>query len=253
MDIATTLGLVLGVGAVVVAYLGEGGSLLAVLQWPAMVLVIFGTIGASAITTSLKTLLSIPTYLKIAFFGKQPDPRELVQKIVKMAEKARRDGILALEEDLNTVTNPFFKKAFQLAIDGTDGNALKDALETEVSYIAERHKKGITLFQKMGGFSPTLGIIGTVLGLINTLANTEDASMMAAHIASAFIATLWGVGLANLVYLPIGDKLKHRHEEEMIVLELITHGVYCIQLGDNPRVIRTKLYSFIMPKMREGT
>jgi len=251
MDLATGLGLIVAIGAILVGFLGEGGSLSSVLQWQAMVLVIFATIGASAVTTSMKTVLSIPTYLKIAFFGKQPDPRELVQKISKMAEKARRDGILALEEDLNTVTHPFFKKAFQLAIDGTDGNALKDALETEVSYISERHKKGISLFHKMGGFAPTMGILGTVLGLINTLANTEDASQMAVHIASAFIATLWGVGTANLIYLPLGDKLRYRHDEEMIVLELITHGVYCIQLGDNPRVIRTKLYSFIMPKLRE--
>ncbi|HVP56622.1 MAG TPA: motility protein A [bacterium] len=252
MDIATALGLVLGVGAIVVSFIGEGGNILAVLKWPAMLIVLGGTIGASTITTSLRTLLTVPTFLKIAFFGKQPDPRELVQRIVKMAEKARRDGILALEDELNTVSNPFFKKAFHLAIDGTEGNALKDALETEMSYISERHKQGIGLFQKMGGFSPTMGIIGTVLGLINTLANTSDAGEMAVHIASAFIATLWGVGMANLVYLPLGDKLKHRHEDEMIVLELITQGVVSIQLGDNPRVIRTKLYSFIMPKLRES-
>jgi chemotaxis protein MotA len=252
MDIATALGLALGLTAIVVSFLGEGGSFSAILQWQAMLIVLGGTIGASTITTSFKTVLSVPKYFKIAFLGKQPDPRELIHTIVKMAEKARRDGLLALEQDLRTVTNPFFKKAFHLAIDGTEANALRDTLETDVSYISERHKKGINLFGKMGGFAPTMGIIGTVLGLINTLANTSDASMMAEHIASAFIATLWGVGTANLIYLPLGDKLRHRHEEEMITLEIITQGVISIQLGENPRAIRTKLYSFIMPKLRES-
>lgn len=252
MDLATVGGLVIGLGCIIIAYLGEGGQISSVLQWPAILLVIGGTIGASTVTTSFKTVMSVPQYLKIAFTGKVLDPLELIDRIVKMAERARRDGILGLEGDLKTITNPFFKKSIQLVIDGTEVTVLKEILETEVSYISERHKKGITLFQKMGGFSPTLGILGTVLGLINTLANTEDASQMAGHIASAFIATLWGVGAANLFYLPISDKLRHRHEEEMVMLDLVTEGALSIQSGDNPRVIRTKLLSFVNPKLRQG-
>ena len=119
-----------------------------------------------------------------------------------------------------------------------------------MSYIGERHKTGQTFFQKLGGFSPTLGIIGTVLGLINTLSTTGDPKTMATHIAAAFIATLWGISLANLIYLPISDKLKFRNLEEMQNLELIIEGLISIQAGDNPRIIKTKLLSFITPEER---
>ena len=229
----------------------EGGVLGAVLQAPAMILVILGTIGAATITTSLDTLKNIPNLIKISLFGKADDPLSLINKIVSMAEKARREGILGLESDLKTATNPFFRKALQLVIDGTEVTALRTILETEMAYISERHKTGQGFFQKLGGFSPTLGIIGTVLGLINTLGNSEDASKMATHIAGAFIATLWGVSLANLLYLPISDKLKYRNEEEMQSLELIIEGVISIQSGENPRIIRTKLLSFVTPNVRK--
>jgi chemotaxis protein MotA len=251
MDIATIAGLFLGLGAVLVSYLMEGGSIGAVLQLPAMILVILGTIGASTITTSIDTLKNIPNLIKISLFGKSDEPLQLIDKIVSMAEKARREGILGLETDLKNATNPFFHKAIQLVIDGTEVTALRGILETEMAYISERHKTGQSFFQKLGGFSPTLGIIGTVLGLINTLANTEDASRMAEKIASAFIATLWGVGLANLLYLPISDKLKYRNEEEMKSLELMIEGVISIQSGENPRIIKTKLLSFITPRARK--
>ena len=137
-------------------------------------------------------------------------------------------------------------------IDGTEVTTLRAILETEIAYIEERHRDGITLFGKLGGFSPTLGIIGTVLGLIHALANTEDAGRMASSIAAAFIATLWGVGLANLFYLPVGDKLKYRHEQEMQHLELILEGVTAIQSGDTPRMIRTRLFAFLHPQERQG-
>jgi chemotaxis protein MotA len=251
MDIATITGLLLGIGAVLTSYLMEGGAVSAVLQAPAMILVILGTIGAATITTSIDTLKNIPNLIKISLFGKSNDPLDLINKIVSMAEKARREGILGLESDLKTATNPFFKKSLQLVIDGTEVTALRTILETEMAYISERHKTGQGFFQKLGGFSPTLGIIGTVLGLINTLGNSQDASKMATHIAGAFIATLWGVSLANLLYLPISDKLKYRNEEEMQSLELIIEGVISIQSGENPRIIRTKLLSFVTPNVRK--
>ncbi len=250
MDIATVAGLLIGVGAVVLSYIMEGGALSAVLQLPAMILVIGGTFGAATITTSIKTLTNLPNLIRISLFQKAEDPLELINKIVALAEKARREGILGLESDLQKTHNPFFRKAIQLVIDGTEVTVLRNILETEMAYISERHKTGQSYFQKLGGFSPTLGIIGTVLGLINTLGNTEDASKMAPHIAGAFIATLWGVSLANLLYLPISDKLKYRNVEEMESLELIIEGVISIQSGENPRVIRTKLLSFVTPKAR---
>ncbi|MEW5924233.1 MAG: flagellar motor protein [Candidatus Zixiibacteriota bacterium] len=251
MDITTIGGLILGVGAILVSFVMEGGHLTSIVQPPAMLIVIGGTIGASIVTTSLKTLTSVPNYLKLAFTGKSPNPMATIDMIVRLSEKARKEGILGLENDMHKIGNPFFKKAVQLLIDGTEGSVLKGILETEIAYIEDRHKKGILFFQKMGGFSPTLGIIGTVLGLIHTLGSTSDAERMATAIAGAFIATLWGVALANLCYLPLSDKLKLRHEEELADLDLIMEGVISIQSGDNPRVVKTKLLSFVSPHLRD--
>ncbi len=250
MDIATIGGLILGIGAVVVSFLMEGGHLGAIIQAPAMMIVIGGTIGASIITTSIKTLANIPRFLKFAFIGQPTDLLQTIDNIVNLSEKARREGILGLEKDMKNVKDPFFRKALQLVIDGTEVTVLKEILETEIAYIEDRHKKGILFFQKMGGFSPTLGIIGTVLGLIHTLGSTSDAARMAEAIAGAFIATLWGVAMANLCYLPISDKLKMRHEEELGSLDLVMEGIVAIQSGDNPRMVKTKLLSYISPGLR---
>jgi len=250
MDIATLGGLIVGVSAVVIAFLMEGGHLGMVVQAPAMIIVIFGTLGAGTITTSFDTVLKMPTYIRIALAGTRYDPMVTIDEIVKMAERARREGILGLEAYLKNIADPFFRNAIQLVIDGTEVTVLRDILETELQYTTERHKAGILLFRKLGGFSPTLGIIGTVLGLIHALASTDDASRMASSIAVAFIATLWGIALANLFYLPISDKLKMRHDEEMFKLQLMTEGVVAIQSGDNPRIIRTKLLSFMNSKLR---
>ncbi len=252
MDIATLLGLVVGVGAIAVSFVMEGGHLSMVFQAPAMLLVIFGTLGAAAITTSFGTVLRIPLYIKLALFAQNREIMNTVEQLVSMAERARREGILGLEGQLKKISDPFLRKAMQLVIDGTEVTTLRTILENEIVYMEERHHEGITLFNKLGGFSPTLGIIGTVLGLIHTLANTGDASKMAQSIAAAFIATLWGVGMANLFYLPIGDKLKYRHDLEMQRLDLIVEGVTSIQSGDNPRVIRTRLLSFLHPRERQG-
>lgn len=250
MDIATILGLTLGIGALLGSFLMEGGHLGALIQIPAMTLVIVGTLGACVITTSMSQLKALPNILKIAIFEKKLNPSELIDVIYDLAQKARKNGLLSLEKELDNIGEPFLKKAIQLAIDGFETNKIKEILEIEISYIEERHKAGATFFQKMGGFSPTLGIMGTVLGLIHALGNLESSSNIASAIAAAFIATLWGVALANLVYLPIGDKLKAKHQDETLCLEIITEGVLSLAMGDNPRVIRMKLLSFLVPHMR---
>lgn len=252
MDIATIGGILIGVGAILVSYLMEGGHLASIFKGPAIMIVIGGTFGAGMITTSIRTVLAVPTYLRIAFLGREQRPLDTINHVVTLAERARKEGILGLERDLRKIGHTFFRKALTLLIDGTEVTELRSILETELAYIEERHKTGIELFKKLGGFAPTMGIIGTVLGLIHTLANTTDTSKMAAGIASAFIATLWGICSANLFYLPVGDKLRHRHLEEMANLELMLEGVVSIQSGENPRLIRTKLLSFIDPGRRPG-
>jgi chemotaxis protein MotA len=252
MDPATIIGLALAFGAVIGAFKLEGGEIGGIFLFAPMLIVIGGTLGATIITTSIETVRQVPSYLRLAFAGKTHRPMQAIDTVVRLSEKARREGILGLESHLKEFTDPFFKKALQLVIDGTEVQALREILETEISYIEERHKRGIIFFQKAGGFAPTLGILGTVLGLIHTLGNTEDASRMAASIAGAFIATLWGVGLANLFFLPVSDKLRMRHDEEMAHLELLMEGVVAIQSGENPRNIRTRLHAFVAPDFRRG-
>jgi chemotaxis protein MotA len=250
MDITTIFGLLLGISAVLVSFLMEGGHISSLLQAPAMILVIFGTFGASIITTSFSQLTSLPKLIKIILFEKKLNPQELIDLIYDLSQKSRKNGLLSLEKELNNIQDSFLKKAIQLAIDGFETNKIREILEIEVSYIEERHKVGAAFFQKLGGFSPTLGIIGTVLGLIHALANMESSESMAQSIAAAFIATLWGVALANLIYLPIADKLKVKHQDEALYLEIISEGVISLAMGDNPRVIRMKLLSFLLPDKR---
>lgn len=250
MDFATILGLLVALGAIGGSFVLEGGHLSSVFLVAPMLIVIGGTLGATTITTSMATVLKVPTYLRLAFSGTTYHFNETIDQIVKLSEKARREGILGLEANLRGIESTFFRKAIQLVIDGTEVTALREILETEIAYVEERHKKGIAFFQKAGGFSPTMGILGTVLGLIHTLSNTSDAAKMASAIAAAFIATLWGVGLANLFFLPVSDKLRMRHEEEIAHLELIMEGVLWLQSGENPRNIRTRLLAFIAPGNR---
>lgn len=251
MDLATILGLLLGVGALLGSFLMEGGHLSALIQIPAMTLVILGTFGATVVTTSLKQVKALPELIKIVTFEKRLNPQQLIELIYELAQKARKNGLLSLEKDLSSIREPFLRKALQLAIDGFEVNKIKEILEIEMSYVEERHKAGAAFFQKLGGYSPTLGIMGTVLGLIHALSNIESSSNIASSIAGAFIATLWGVALANLIYLPISDKLKAKHQDETLCLEIITEGVMSLAMGDNPRVIRMKLLSFLIPDMRD--
>ena len=250
MDLATIFGLILSLGAIGGAFTLEGGKLGSILGLAPMVIVIGGTLGATIVTTSVDTVRNVPSYLWLAFSHRSQSTGKLIEHMVHLAEKARREGILGLEADLKTIRLPYFRKAVQLLIDGTEVTVLRDILETEIAHIEERHKRGIIFFQKAGGFSPTLGILGTVLGLVHALGNTSDASKMAGAIAAAFIATLWGVGLANLFFLPVSDKLRMKNDEEVAYLELIMEGVVAIQSGDNPHNIRIRLNSFLSPSHR---
>ncbi len=250
MDFATIIGLIIAFAAVLGGYTLEGGTIDAVFLLAPILIVVGGTLGATMITTSFDTVMRVPSFLKLALFGKTRPFIPATEVIVMLADKARREGILGLEKLIPELPDSFFRKAVRLLVDGTEITALREVMETEITYLEERHKRGIIFFQKAGGFAPTLGILGTVLGLVQTLANTSDAAHMATAIAGAFVATLWGVGLANLFFLPVSDKLKMRHDEEMSYHELIMEGVIAIQSGENPRSIRVRLQSFIAPHHR---
>ena len=251
MDLATIIGLVLAWGAFLGSVVMEGGHLGSLVNPSAALLVFGGTLGATMISVPLSSVTGLPLIAKHAFFGKHGNPVEIIKTLVGFAEKARREGLLALEEEAKGVSEPFLQKGIQLAIDGTDPELVREILETEMHHIAVRHHEGANFFAQMGGFAPTLGVIGTVSGLVHMLSNLSDPGSMGPAIAAAFIATLYGVCSANLIFLPMGNKLKHASTSELMVMEIMTEGILAIQAGDNPRIVEEKLKSFLAPKTRK--
>lgn len=252
MDLATVIGFVLAWGAFFGSVLMEGGDLKAFINPSAMVLVFGGTIGATVMSFPLSTITKLPMVAKNAFMGAPMDLAKTINTLVVFAERARREGLLALEEQARDIDDEFLKKGVQLAVDGTDPELVRAILETEIAYIRERHAVGANLFATMGGFAPTLGVIGTVAGLVHMLANLSDPGSMGPSIASAFIATLFGVSSANLVFLPLSNKLKSKSATEILLRDIMLEGILSIQAGDNPRVVEEKLKAFLDPAARAG-
>lgn len=250
MDLATIIGLLLAWGALGLGIIIEGGELGSFFKISAVILVIGGTLGATVISFSLGQILSLPKIMMRAFLQKQLHVTEAMNLLIAFAEKARREGLLSLEDELEKVADPFLAKGVRLVVDGTDPALVRDILETELSFLEERHKLGESIFTTMGGFAPTLGIIGTVAGLVHMLSQLDDPSKMGPAIAAAFMATFYGVSVANLVFLPIANKLKVRSAEEVLLRQVIIEGVLSIQAGDNPRILEEKLRSFLPPAMR---
>jgi chemotaxis protein MotA len=247
MDLATIIGFCLAWGAFFGSVIMEGGDLKAFINPSALVLVFGGTFGATMMSFPLSEIMALPTILKHAFKAGHESPAEVIHKLVTFAERARREGLLALEAEARDITDEFLKKGVQLAVDGTDPELVRVIMQTDIAFLEERHNSGANLFLTMGGFAPTLGVIGTVAGLVHMLANLSDPSSMGPSIASAFIATLMGVSSANLVFLPIG---KHTSQHELLLKEIMMEGILAIQAGDNPRVVEEKLKAFLSPKER---
>jgi len=250
MDLATLIGLLLAWGAFLGSIVIEGGEISALVNPSAALLVFGGTLGASMICFPLSAIIGLPGVLKNAFMSKKENVGHLIKTLVGYAEKARREGLLALEDEAHTVEDGFLKKGIQLAIDGTDPELVREIMQTDIAFLGSRHHEGANLFATMGGFAPTLGVIGTVSGLVHMLANLSDPGSMGPSIAAAFIATLYGVCSANLLFLPLGNKLKAISHEEVLVREIMMEGILAIQAGDNPRIVEEKLKAFLSPKVR---
>lgn len=252
MDIATVIGLLLAWGALIVALFMEGGKLIDLANPSAFVIVVGGTLGATIIAFSMKQIMGVPQIIRNAFFAKDADLTQIIRAMVEFARKARKEGILVLEEEAKTLDDKFLQMGVQLVVDGTPSEMVQEILETEVVSLQERHKVGESIFTTMGGFAPTLGIIGTVMGLIHMLASLDEPGKMGSAIAAAFVATLYGVALANLVFLPIGAKLKARTAEEIVAYDMMIEGILSIQAGDSPRMVEAKMLAFLPPRQRES-
>jgi len=252
MKVSSLVGIILGFLAIFGAFLWEGGTINSLFLLPAMLIVFGGTLAAGIAGTSFDTVLKIPQLMKRAFFHQSYDIHSIINQIVELGIIARREGIFAIEPKLKDIKHNFLKKLFVITIDGPDPEMFQNIVNTELNYITERHNKNINLFVKLGGYSPTMGIIGTVMGLISTLAAAgSDPNVLIHHIASAFIATMWGIFMANIVWLPIGDKLKTLHNDEMQMFQVMIDGVYSVLVGDTPSTIRAKLISVFPLKEQE--
>jgi chemotaxis protein MotA len=247
VDPGTIIGVVLAFAAIFVAMILEGGSPAAIFLLPALLLVFVGTIGAAMAGGLMKDTIGMVGSLKIVLLGKAPPSDQLVESIVKLAEKARREGLLALEDAMKDVDHPFLKKGLQLAIDGTDSEELREILEAEVDAKRKADKGAAKIFTGMGGYAPTIGIIGTVIGLIHVLENLSQPAKLGHLIAGAFVATLWGVLSANVMWLPFAAKLTRMSELECAQMELVIAGIVNIQAGANPRLVAQKLRSLLPP------
>jgi chemotaxis protein MotA len=246
IDAGTFFGLILGLGAVFGSFLLEGGKIGAIIMLPAMVIVFGGTFATALIGTPMKVMRKFGSTLTIALYPPSYNYPAIIEEVVKYSMVARKEGLLTLERHLSSVEDKYLLKMLRYLIDGIDINVLRSISEMDMTHVSERHQRNYQLYQRMGGYSPTMGIIGTVMGLIATLANAgEDPNQLIRHIASAFIATLWGVFMANIVWLPIADKLKSIDEEEQLYMSLISEGVIAIQEGEIPSIIRSKLSTMI--------
>jgi chemotaxis protein MotA len=247
MDISTIVGVVAALVIVFVVQILEGGSPASILLIPSILLVFGGAFAAGMAGGVLKDATGVGKQLQKAFLAKVTPPTQLVDTVVKLAERARREGLLALEDAVKTVEHPFLKRGLQLAIDGTDPEELHDILHAEVAAKKKADKAGAKLFENMGGYAPTIGIIGTVMGLVHVLENLDKPETLGHSISAAFVATLWGVLSANLIWLPVAARLNRLSAVEAEEMELVIDGVLAIQAGSNPRLVAQKLRSLLPP------
>jgi chemotaxis protein MotA len=252
MDLATLIGLLVGLGGLVGGFLFEGGSPGMLWVASAFIIVFGGLIGVTILSFTMTELKTIPYFVKTVFSDKKVDYAEVLNSLVETADKARREGLLSLESQLAEIDNKFLSRGLQLVIDGTDPDLTRNMLEMEIEAFENKEKVGYDIFMAAGGFAPTMGIIGTVMGLVNVLSNISQPDELAASIAVAFLATLYGISSANVIFIPFANKIKLKTGKSVLLMELVLEGILSIQAGENPRVIKEKLMTFLPPESREA-
>jgi len=253
MDMSLIIGMGSAFGCLLMAFIIEGGNPVALIGISALVIIVGGVFGALTISFGLSGVLRLPVGFVKAL---KPAPHvgvKLVDLFIYYSEKARKEGLLSLEGDTEADASfdPLIKKGLSLVIDGTDATAIRDIFEIEIMEFEEREKLDVQLFEQAGGFCPTMGIVGTVLGLISVLSHLNEPERLGESIAAAFIATLYGIGFANIVFLPVANKLKGSLKEKVAEKNLILTGLIALQAGDNPRILRDKLSGFLSEHDRD--
>ena len=251
MDKSSFLGLFVGIGGITAGLLLEGGKISQVLQPTAAIIVFGGTLGAVLLQFPTPIVASAFRRLIQVFVEQKRDARATIQQLVYFADKARRNGMISLDAELASVADPFLKKSLMLAVDGTEPQELRKMMQLEIDNQAEHEDNIPKVFESAGGFAPTIGIIGAVLGLIQVMQHLDNINEVGKGIAVAFVATVYGVGSANLFFLPSSGKLRLRIREEQIIREMTLEGVASILEGMNPRMLETKLIGFLRDRPKE--
>jgi chemotaxis protein MotA len=250
MDISTIIGLITGAGLIIWAIMSKG-DLGSFADGRSVAIVLGGATAAALISFPIGRVLALAKVLKNAFFAKSQSATSLIKDLVGYAEIARRDGILSLENVTADIEDPFIVRGIQMAVDGTDPELIEQIMVGELDSMATRHAAGRALFENLGKYAPAFGMIGTLIGLVVMLGNMSDPDSLGPAMAVALLTTLYGSLLANLVALPLADKLGTRSRDELMLKEIVIKGVMAIQSGDNPRVVEQKLKSFLPHRLRQ--
>lgn len=246
MDIISVAGLILGIAAIVLGQVLEGGHIGSLVQPTALFIVLGGTVGAVMLQSPTSVLFAGLRMTKWVFFPPQLSKDDLMARIDQWSHIARKEGLLALESQVASLDDPFMAKGLQLLVDGAEPDRLRDVLEVEIDSYAEQMKAGAKVWESAGGYAPTIGILGAVMGLIHVMENLSDPSKLGAGIAVAFVATIYGVGSANLIFLPVGKKLMANIARLVTMREMFVDGLVGIANGDNPRIIESRLQGYVV-------
>ncbi|MCL6582424.1 MAG: MotA/TolQ/ExbB proton channel family protein [bacterium] len=249
MDIATVSGIASAFALVVIAIF-MGGSLMIFVDIPSVMITVGGTIGVSLIHYPLGDILGVMKVVKNTFFSKTHNPQELIKKIIEMASLARKEGLLALQNTAKSLEDPFIRVGIQGLVDGLEPEAIRQILNTDIEQMEDRHSHGAEILTSMAAYAPAMGLIGTLIGLVQMLQNLNDPSKIGPGMAVALLTTFYGAIMANMVFLPLSGKLKTRSSEEAQYRQIALEGIISISTGTNPRIIEQKLHAFLPPKMR---
>ena len=249
MDIATIIGLAAAFGLVGWSIL-TGGNLAGFFNLSAAAIVLGGTFGSLLVHFPLPRIVGLLGILRKTLVYSHPEPDTVISKMVKYAERARREGMLAIEDDSETEPDEFLRKGLRLAVDGTDPQLLEKIMQTDLQQIENRHHEGARILAAGGSFAPAFGMIGTLIGLVSMLSTLSDPAQIGAGMATALVTTFYGAVLANALFLPLAGKLEMRSREEILNKEMVIDGIMAIQSGDSPRIVEEKLKSFLSPSLR---
>ncbi|HTZ17892.1 MAG TPA: flagellar motor protein, partial [Dissulfurispiraceae bacterium] len=244
-DIIALLGLLFGVGAIIAGNIVEGGTTAHLVQVAAALIVFGGTAGATMLSYPLKDLINAVSSLRMVFYEKKHDPFAVIEDSVNILVQARRMGLITLQPQIMQIENPFLRKGLNLVVDGMPPKMIRDILDQEISTYETKMRRASKVFESAGGYAPTIGILGAVLGLIQVMSNVAEPSKIGSGISVAFVATIYGVGSANLILLPIAKRILRRMNDDIYIMDLIVEGVLGVESGINPFFLRSKLNSFI--------